>query len=323
MTISTSLDLSKLARMAALLDTNQIAYIRTEEALLCKLSIADTVYAHVYLVPAESFYPSNNADAKFSEDFAAVQERILGPDFYDSNPKNLYLMIVGEKDFLDIKVNLQASSSVEQDLSYGKKEVLTPEQVIAWLTPTFSVLAGEQRANKAPFVAALAEPHVRNQPEDTSSLNVEGLIRHDSEEHRHLTRVRTNSLYRRIMGGDHQVFWDGTIPTLGRVGESEGSDVMYCSSGERIAFAVALYMARSALDVYPGMTLGFYGTFDRLDSVRQIGCYDCLRELVAATGVNVIVQSAKESLRQLAMHRMRPVVEAIGGSLKDYPKTSY
>lgn len=318
----TRLNIAHLDSTAALLTANSIPFTTGEESLRCEFSLAGQTYAIVHIVPAESVFPEVLDRDKFLDSFASIQERVLASDFQGSKRKDQYLLMVGSAEFLEQPTNLRATSIVEMDLSYGKKEVMTPELVVDWLTSPFMKVPGSMRANATPIAAAVADLRGKSQPVANVVFNPEATL-HGPEEHRYVVQQATASVFRRIMGGDFKVFWDQGIPSLGRTPDKEGLDLAFASSGERIAFAYALFLGRSMMDVTPGMCVGINGSFDRLDSVRQIGCYDCLREFVAATGANVVVQSAKESLRQLFLYRMRAVVTALGGSVTDYPYSPY
>jgi hypothetical protein len=315
----TLLDGSLLDATAALLSANGVPFTRTDEALRCELSVAGQAYAVVYLVPAQGVFPDDWDGNAFATHFGDIQESLLGTDFYARPRKDLYLLVVGDAEFLTRPASSRAAADIEQDLSYGKKEVFTPVQALDWLRGPFWTLTGDMRANPAPSVATVADFGKEGQPAPTRILDVEDILS-NSEEPRHIAKLVAEAVYRKVMGSDRKVFWPDNQPELGRIGDEDGLPVTFCSSGERIAFAFSLFLARAMMEVEPGMCLGFRGSFDRLDAVRQIGAYDCLREFAAATGAGIVVQSAKTSLRELVQRRVSPVIEACGGKVTDYPQ---
>lgn len=317
-----SLDVAQLDNIAALLTSNGIAFTPKDEALRCELSAAGKTYAIVYIIPASSVFADTEPGSTVGGSLEVIQERILGPEYFERTTSSLHLLVVGTADFLSKPDVARATVDVVHNLSYAKKEVLTAEDALEWLRRPFFQLEGAQRANAAPFLATVADLRQESLPAVTHLFNLEETLR-DSEESRHMVRELASKLYRRCMGSDHKVFWVDGIPELGRSHEEGGMEATYCSSGERIAFAFSLFMARAMLDVTPGMCIGFHNSFDRMDTLRQVGAYDCLREFVAATGANVFIHSAKESLRQLAGMRIRPVIEALGGQVTDYDRLPY
>ena len=319
---ATSLDVAQLDSMAALLSRNGIAFTTTDEALRCELSVAGKAYATVYLIPAVSVFADIEPGSTVGASLEVTQERILGPEYFERTTKSLHLLVVGTADFLSKPDVARATVDVVHNLSYAKKEVLTPEDALEWLRRPFFQLEGAQRANAAPFLATVADLRQESLPAATQLFDLEATLR-DSEEPRHMVRELASKLYRRCMGSEHKVFWVDGVPELGRSHEEGGMEATYCSSGERIAFAVSLFMARAMMDVTPGMCIGFHNSFDRMDTLRQVGAYDCLREFIAATGASVLIHSAKESLRQLAGMRIKPVIEALGGQVTDYERLSY
>lgn len=313
---------AQLASLAALLTANGIAFTSTEEALRCELSIVGKPYATVYLVSAEDVFVTDPVTGKFSESLDVIQEQLLSPEYSARTKNSLHLLVIGDAAFLAQPEVARAAVDVTHNLSYAKKEVLTHEQALEWLRRPFFQLKGTQRANTAPFLATVADLRQEGLPTVTHLFNLDETL-YNSEESRHLVRDLAGQLYRRCMGSDHKVFWVDGIPELGRSHEEGGMEAIYCSSGERIAFAVSLFMARAMMDVTPGMCIGFHNSFDRMDTLRQVGAYDCLREFVAATGASIFIHSAKESLRQLAGMRIKPVIEALGGQVTDHERLSY
>ena len=319
------LDISKLDRLAQLLTTSAIPFIKADEALRCELSLAGTAYGVAYFVPAEGLLVGNKSGSDAVDDsdvMFELQVKLFAEECNARPRKDLYLVVVGEAELLARPSSVRAACDIEQDTSYAKKEVMTPEQAISWLRGPFWHLAGNLRANAKPVFATVA--HHRNEaaPKPNHSFNLDELLE-SCEEHCHAVREITDSVYRRVMGTRRKVFWVDGYPELGWDGDDDGVPVTFCSSGERIAFALALFLARAMVDVVPGMCLGFNATFDRLDTVRQIGAYDCLHQFVVATGASVVVYSSKKSLRDLLQFRVGKVISACGGTPTDYPETFF
>lgn len=321
-TQDTLLDISQLSLLEQLLTANSIPFTRTESALRCELTVANTTYGAVYLVPAEGVFTDTYDRSALSDRMSDIQESLFTDEFNTRPRKDLYLVVVGEAELLARSPSVYGATDIEHDTSYAKKEVMTPEQAINWLRGPFWHLNGNLRANAKPLFATVA--HHRNEvpPKPNYLFDFEALLE-NCEEPRHVVRELTDSVYRRIMGARRKVVWDNEYPELGWDKDEEGTPVAFSSSGERIAFALALFLARAMVDVRPGMCLGFNASFDRLDSVRQIGAYDCLREFVVATGASVVVYSSKTSLRDLLQHRVGKVIAAIGGTATDYPESFF
>lgn len=321
-TANTLLDIAQLSQLEQLLTANSIPFTRADDSLRCELTVANTTYGAVYLVPAEGVFTDAYDRSALSDRMCNIQDGLFTDEFNARPRKDLYLVVVGAADFLARPPCVHGACDIEQDTSYAKKEVMTPEQVVNWLRGPFWHLSGNLRANAKPMFATVA--HHRNEvpPKPNYLFDFEGILENCEEPH-HVIRELTDSAYRRVMGSRRKVVWAGEYPELGWDKDVEGTPVAFSSSGERIAFAVALFLARAMMDMRPGMCLGFNASFDRLDTVRQIGAYDCLREFVVATGANVVVYSSKSSLRDLLQHRVGKVIAAIGGTATDHPESFF
>ena len=290
-----------------------LPFTRVPGALRCELTGFGIAHSILYLVPAEAVLLANASEASFGK----FQEELVGAEYFAVRGKqNQFLLLVGSKALLSEPAHRKAIYRIEADRSYAAKVFLHVEDLSVWFNNPFALKTGSDRANAVPALTTRAE--VNLPPEDPSPADSvfyqydilreakqnfpEGL----SEQERRVANV----VYRRIMGFGHQIHWAENRPALGYDDSDKATPVDLASTGECAVFAYAVFLARAANTVTPGMCIGIHAGLDRLDNGRFIFALDCLRDFVIATGASVDMQSARGDVRKVAEFRIGNIFEA-------------
>ena len=313
------LDNTNIPEVEKLLTAHGIAYTESGGVLRHELKVFDILYGVVCVISAENLIHAKDIDIALRR----IQYRIFEEELELPSRPTLYLFVVwdGRKD--RDRQYIEARWKLEQNLGAARKLVMQPTDVITWLQNPFSLREMGRRANGVPSLTTmrLVDFPAQKVAPVAEMLQTEAILKSISQDCMEPEFVRlqplVSHLYRRVMGSAQKVFWTEEGPALAQVYDERGLPLDWCSSGERAMFAFCVFMARSSVNMTPNLCIGFPGTFSGIDDLRQIAAFDCLRDLVAATGISVVVQAPQNDRRARVISRVRPIVEALGGQVVD------
>ena len=302
-----------------LLATKGFSVKKVKGALRVEMRAFGAVHAIAYLVPATAVLLDNPSDADAKEALQQFQEDLVGTEFFEVRGKQtLLIFFIGDNELLVDEVHRFTRSRIEHDASYAAKVFLPVKDLLDWIAPPFAILEGAARANAVPELTTIAElPCEPREPLTADTVfdpraileNAEGNFMDGAlpEEQKRVA----NAVYRRIAGPTRKIVWSEDGPELASENEADsGTPIIVASSGERDTFAYAVFLAKAASAVTPGMCVGLRNSFSRLDSLRRIAAMDCLADFVIATGASVQLQSAREDVRNIMEMRTGGVFKA-------------
>lgn len=305
-----------LPEVEAILQKEGLPFSKVEGALRCELNLLGRGYALAYFLPASAaFSPDENERLTVTHSkFRHLQHALLQEELAKRPSKQLFLFFVLDGTPLT-KAQVNVRWTLQSDAASAVKVFLQPDDIRNWITSPFRMLQGSARANAKPTLTTLrdftgwenpAEPVAPFAPATTVFKPDEVLenVHADFCGDCFQDREMTERLYRFIMGPTYRVFWGEAGPGLGQEGDDRGIPLFFTSASERIVFAYAAYLARTARTVTPGMVVGIYLVLNALDTLRMVAALDCLQHLVVATGASVVVESAKTEVRSLTKFRL-------------------
>jgi hypothetical protein len=305
-----------LPDVEALLESSGRPFDRVEGALRYELKAFDATYAWVYFVSAENFFIEGVPEKKAYEAFRRRQAELLEEELYARPRKEMYLFVVGAAEILLNPAHMALRWTIEHDSRVAKKAVMLTSEVEHWLDSPFKHLQGDARANEKPTFTGMRELDLRAEQPSVANhvFNPHAILSTCEEDFAgdalSAQKSLVNTLYQRVMGSTHKVYWDEDGPSLGRMGDKSRIPLYCCSMGERLIFAFAIFLARASEEVFPEMCIGIHGDLNGMDPLRRISAIDCLREFVISTGVSVVIQSAKSEVTAIAQSRLGSVMEA-------------
>ena len=310
---------ANIPEVEQLLTAHGIPYTEKNGVLRHELKVFDVLYGVVCIVSAENLIHAGAIEIALRR----MQYRIFEDELEMPSRPALYLFVVWDGHMDRDRKHIQARWELEQNLGAARKLVMQPTEVITWLQNPFPARELDARANAVPSLTTMRPidfPSQQAAPvaEMFRANTILASIAKESQEPA-FDKVRSlvAHLYRRVMGSAQKVFWTEEGPKLGQIYDERGLPLDWCSSAEQAMFAFCVFLAKSSVDMTPELCIGFPCTFNGIDDLRQIAAYDCLRELVAATGISIVVQAPQNDRRARVIFRVRPIVEAIGGQVVD------
>jgi hypothetical protein len=308
----------RLAGMEPILEGAGLSYSRIGTHLRAELHARGAFYGVAYFVAAEDVFSFVGSQWEVEYARSKLWEQVCGKDHFELSPRrNLYLYVVGASEVIDDPKNLVARAHiVNDDRNYALKRVVTPEQARVWLQSPFEVLEGPARATEDPQLYLVLEPHERlgADPQDSAlpaGLDVRHVLdyRHAEDRYDNPTIAsqgtdafwrHTEALFKRIMGLDYLLTRTEAGLSIRHQYNPRGAPLWQASRGERMAFALAHFLADASQSVKPGVCLAIHDVIAAFDTIRQLVVLDLLRDFVIATGASVQLKAAKSDFKVLA-----------------------
>lgn len=283
--------------------------------LQCEQTLLGQRVGLFHFYPAERLLsaldPQNLGSVPRSSDYSL---RLLWGDlFVEEHSKeervDQYLYAVAPDSVLATLQTSGLLAKVESDMSYARKTVCELQALPGLLSQPFEAVAPAWQANAQPTLHLLRELY--DDPEVVAKVT-HWLTLSGSPWSDHRLSVaqqeRMGLVYGRIMGRGFSLKWDGDEVAM----VNNGAEVppQFASRGEQAGFAFAHFLTMAYEHLAPGMTLGIRALISSLDTLKQLALLEVLRNLVAATGVSLVIQTAKTDTLRLAKKKFKHIAEA-------------